>query len=68
MQADNLDEDVADLLKVQDPEVVARLARALGPELVRGGELEKGARFQKSGRRRSWPFGAGTWSCAPIDL
>ena len=32
--ADVFDEDVADLLKVQD-QVVARLARALGPELVR---------------------------------
>src|ERR1700722_11590354 len=39
--ADQFDEDVADLLKVQD-QVVARLARALGPELVRA-EAEKGA-------------------------
>jgi adenylate cyclase len=39
--ADLFDEDVADLLKVQD-QVVARLARALGPELVRA-EAEKGA-------------------------
>ncbi len=38
--ADQFDEDVADLLKVQD-QVVARLARALGPELVRA-EAEKG--------------------------
>jgi adenylate cyclase len=37
--ADVFDEDVADLLKVQD-QVVARLARALGPELVRA-EAEK---------------------------
>ena len=39
--ADVFDEDVADLLKVQD-QVVARLARALGPELVRA-EAEKRA-------------------------
>jgi adenylate cyclase len=39
--ADLFDEDVADLFKVQD-QVVARLARALGPELVRA-EAEKGA-------------------------
>jgi TolB-like protein/DNA-binding winged helix-turn-helix (wHTH) protein len=39
--ADVFDEDVADLLKAQD-QVVARLARALGPELVRA-EAEKGA-------------------------
>ena len=32
--ADVFDEDVADLLKVQD-QVVARLARSVGPELVR---------------------------------
>jgi adenylate cyclase len=38
--ADVFDEDVTDLLKVQD-QVVARLARALGPELVRA-EAEKG--------------------------
>jgi adenylate cyclase len=37
--ADVFDEDVADLLKAQD-QVVARLARALGPELVRA-EAEK---------------------------
>jgi adenylate cyclase len=37
--ADVFDEDVADLLKVQD-QVVARLARGLGPELVRA-EAEK---------------------------
>jgi adenylate cyclase len=39
--ADVFDEDVADSLKVQD-QVVARLARAVGPELVRA-EAEKGA-------------------------
>jgi adenylate cyclase len=39
--ADVFDEDMADLLKVQD-QVVARLARALGPQLVRA-EAEKGA-------------------------
>jgi adenylate cyclase len=39
--ADVFDEDVADLLTVQD-QVVARLARALGPQLVRA-EAEKGA-------------------------
>src|SRR5271170_7307945 len=42
--ADVFDEDVADLLKVQD-QVVARLARALGPELIRA-EAEKGASAQ----------------------
>jgi adenylate cyclase len=39
--ADVFDEDVADLLKVQD-QVVARVARALGPKLVRA-EAEKEA-------------------------
>jgi TolB-like protein/DNA-binding winged helix-turn-helix (wHTH) protein len=39
--ADVFDEDVADLLQVQD-QVVARLARGLGPALVRA-EAEKGA-------------------------
>ncbi len=40
--ADRFDEDVADLFKLQD-EVVARLASALGYELVRA-EAEKGSR------------------------
>jgi adenylate cyclase len=44
--ADVFDEDVADLLEVQD-QVVARLARALGPELVRA-EAEKGASAQNT--------------------
>ena len=62
--ADQFDEDVADLLKVQD-QVVARLARALGPELVRA-EAERG-RIPKIRTPSIWPFGAGTSSCAPID-
>jgi adenylate cyclase len=62
--ADVFDEDVADLLKVQD-QVVARLARALGPELVRA-EAEKG-RVPRIRTRSIWPYAAGTWSCAPID-